>query len=132
MARALLNGMLPLRSAGLVSPNVAVERGPAKVIRPGQTPEESGYTAVSVKRNGRWYLDRVTEENVPVLMSHHEQLEELNWMIGAWVDRSSEPRQKYKPKLTFRRDCHSSDSGRLRPMPGPPANHIFSPAIQST
>lgn len=70
-----------------VSPNVAVETGAAKVIRPDQTPEESEYTAVYVKREGQWLLDRVTEEDVPVVTSHYEQLKDLEWMIGRWVDQ---------------------------------------------
>lgn len=75
-------------SIQFVSPNVAVEQGTAKVIRPEQSPEESEYTAVYVKREGQWLLDRVTEEDVPApVPSHYEQLKELEWMIGRWVDQ---------------------------------------------
>jgi uncharacterized protein (TIGR02246 family) len=77
-------------SVRFVSPNVAVEQGTAKVIRPEQAPEESEYTAVYVKRDGQWLLDRVTEEDVPVVPSHHEQLKELEWMIGRWVDQDDQ------------------------------------------
>jgi hypothetical protein len=70
-----------------VSPNVGVEQGTAKLIRPDQAPEETEYTAVYVKRDGQWLLDRVTEEEVLVVPSHHEQLKELEWMIGRWVDQ---------------------------------------------
>jgi uncharacterized protein (TIGR02246 family) len=69
-----------------VSPNVAVEQGTAKVIRPDQAPEESEYTAVYVKRDGQWLLDRVTEEQVRVVPSNYEHLKDLEWMIGRWVD----------------------------------------------
>jgi uncharacterized protein (TIGR02246 family) len=74
-------------SIGFVSPNVAVEHGIAKVIRPDQTSEESQYSAVYVKRDGQWLLDRVTEEVVPVVTSNYEQLRELEWMVGRWVDQ---------------------------------------------
>jgi uncharacterized protein (TIGR02246 family) len=70
-----------------VSPNVGVEQGMAKLIRPDQAPEETEYTAVYVKRDGQWLLDRVTEEEVLVVPSHYEQLKELEWMIGRWVDQ---------------------------------------------
>jgi len=71
-----------------VSPNVAVEQGTARVVRPGEQPEESEYTAVYVKQDGQWLLDRVTEEDVPApVPSHYEQLKELEWMIGRWVDQ---------------------------------------------
>ncbi len=69
-----------------VSPNVAVEQGTAKLILPDQAPEESEYTAVYVKRDGQWLLDRVTEEELRVVPSHYEHLKDLEWMIGRWVD----------------------------------------------
>ena len=77
-------------SIQFVSPSVAVEHGTAKVIRPDQAPEESQYTAVYVKRDAQWLLDRVTEEDVPVVTSHYEQLKELEWMIGRWVDQDDD------------------------------------------
>ena len=73
-------------SIRFISPGVAVENGTAKVIRPNQEPEETEYTAVYVKRDGQWLLDRVSEEEVPVVSSNYEQLKELEWMIGTWVD----------------------------------------------
>jgi uncharacterized protein (TIGR02246 family) len=79
-------------SIRFVSPNVAVEQGTAKVTRPDQKPEDSDYTAVYVKRDGQWLLDRVTEEDVPVVPSHYEQLKELEWMIGTWVDQDEQNR----------------------------------------
>src|SRR5262245_7407075 len=43
-----------------VSPNVAVIRGVAHVIRPGEEPEDSDFTVVRVKHNGLWLIDRVS------------------------------------------------------------------------
>jgi uncharacterized protein (TIGR02246 family) len=77
-------------SIRFVSPNVAVEQGAAKILRPGQPPEESEYSAVYVKRDGKWLLDRVTEEETPVITSHYDQLKELEWMIGSWVDQDEQ------------------------------------------
>ena len=73
-----------------VSPNVAVEHGTATVTRADAEPEESEYTAVYVKRDGQWLLDRVTEEEVPVITSNYDQLKELEWMIGTWVDQDEQ------------------------------------------
>ena len=75
-----------------ISPNVAVEQGTAKVIRPDQQPADSEYSAVYVKRDGQWLLDRVTEEDIPVVPTHYEQLKELEWMIGTWIDQDEENR----------------------------------------
>jgi uncharacterized protein (TIGR02246 family) len=79
-------------SVEFVSPNVAIEQGTAKVIRPDQEPEESEYTAVYVKRDGQWLLDRVTEADVPTAPSRYEQLKDLEWMIGEWVDQDEQDR----------------------------------------
>ncbi len=73
-------------SIGFVSPNVAVEQGTAKVIRSDQDPEESQYSAVYVKLDGQWLLDRVAEEIVSGVISHYEHLKDLEWMVGSWVD----------------------------------------------
>jgi len=73
-------------SVQFISPGVAIEHGTATLTRPEQTPEESQYTAVYVKRDGEWLLDRVSEEDVAVDSSNYEHLQELEWMIGTWID----------------------------------------------
>jgi uncharacterized protein (TIGR02246 family) len=73
-----------------ISPNVAVERGKATMTLGKEPPEETLYTAVHVKRDGKWLLDRITEEEVPVVISNYERLKELEWMIGDWVDEDDE------------------------------------------
>ena len=77
-------------SIQFVSPSVGIEHGTAKVIVPDQAPEETEYTAVYVKRDDQWLLDRVTEEDVLVVPSHYEQLKDLEWMIGSWVDQDDD------------------------------------------
>jgi uncharacterized protein (TIGR02246 family) len=78
---------LSVASIQFVSPNVAVEHGTAKLLAPKAEPEEIEYSAVFVKRDGRWLLDRVTDEAKEVVISHYEQLKPLEWMIGRWVDK---------------------------------------------
>jgi uncharacterized protein (TIGR02246 family) len=79
-------------SVQFVSPSVAVEQGTARLVRAKQEPVESQYTAVYVKRDDQWLLDRVTEEDVPVLQSNYDHLKELEWMIGTWVDQDEQAR----------------------------------------
>lgn len=79
-------------SVRFISPNVAVEEGTAKFVAPEREPEDSEYTAIYVRRDGQWLLDRVTEEDVPVAPSHYEQLKELEWMVGTWVDQDEQSR----------------------------------------
>jgi uncharacterized protein (TIGR02246 family) len=73
-------------SIRFVSPNVAVEQGLATTVGLDKEPTKSNYTAIHVKREGKWLLDRVTEEEALPIVSHYEKLKELEWMIGSWVD----------------------------------------------
>ncbi len=76
------------------SPNVAIETGTARIIRPNAEPDESTYSALFVKRDGNWLIDRVTEEGTPAPTqpspSNFEHLKELDWMIGSWIDQDEE------------------------------------------
>jgi len=91
-------------SVQFISPCVAVEHGTANVIRADQEPEKSTYTAIYVKRDGQWLLDRVPEEDVPVVMSNYEQLKDLEWMIGTWVDHDEQSRIETTCKWTKNRN----------------------------
>ena len=74
-------------SIQFISPGVAVEHGTAKLTVEDQTLENSEYTAVYVKRDRQWLLDRMTEEEIVVPPSQYEQLKGLEWMVGRWVDQ---------------------------------------------
>jgi len=74
-------------SIDFVSPNVAIEKGSAFVSRSPDPAVESLYSVVHVKRDGKWYLDRVSEQGAPAPRpSNYERLQELNWMVGSWMD----------------------------------------------
>ncbi|MGI9471010.1 MAG: YybH family protein [Rubripirellula sp.] len=77
-------------SVELISPGVALERGRA-VVTQGEDVKESRYDVVYVQRDGKWLIDRVTEEPiVPPAPSHYEQLQGLEWMIGDWSDQGED------------------------------------------
>ncbi len=73
-----------------ISPNVALERGTATVLQPDGLPAATDYRVVYVKRDGQWLIDRVTEEEKPVIASHYDKLQALEWMIGDWKDQAGE------------------------------------------
>jgi uncharacterized protein (TIGR02246 family) len=73
-------------SVQFVSPNVAIEHGTAKILIPNAEPEEIEYSAVDVKRDGKWLLDRVTDKSKVVVPTNYEQLKALEWMVGNWTD----------------------------------------------
>jgi uncharacterized protein (TIGR02246 family) len=72
-------------SIQFISPNVAVERGTTRFLAPNAEPEEIEYTAVDIKRDGKWLLDRVTDNTKEIVPSHYEQLKALEWMVGQWT-----------------------------------------------
>lgn len=87
-----------IESIDFVSPNVAVEKGTAEVTYGKRRAEKSEYTAVHVKRGGKWLLDRVTEVAEPTPPpSNYEHLKELEWMIGSWIDKDD--------NATIQTDC---------------------------
>jgi len=87
-------------SVQFVSPNVAVEQGTAKLLTPDGKPEEIEYSAVDVKRDGKWLLDRVTDKPKEAAASHYEQLKSLEWMVGEWTDDSEKANVELECKWT--------------------------------
>ena len=81
-----------ITSIQFISPGVALENGVAKLISGDGQPAGTSYAAIHVKRDGEWLLDRVTEEDVPAVLSHYDQLKQLEWMIGTWVDSDDQAR----------------------------------------
>lgn len=74
-----------VESVQFISPNVAVEQGKTKFLAPNAEPEEVDYTAINVRRDGKWLLDRVTDKAKEIVPSHREQLKVLEWMVGQWT-----------------------------------------------
>jgi uncharacterized protein (TIGR02246 family) len=75
-----------VESIRFLAPSVAIEQGTARFWLPQGEPEEVEYTAVHVKHDDRWLLDRVTDAAKESAPSHYEELKSLDWMIGRWVD----------------------------------------------
>jgi uncharacterized protein (TIGR02246 family) len=91
-------------SIRLLSPDVAMEEGQTVI-----TPAKEGrlvrpYTALLVKRDGRWLLSSIREEADP-LVSPHDRLRELEWMVGDWVDNA--------PDSEVRIHCRWSEDGNF-------------------
>jgi len=85
-----------VNSIDFLSPNVAIEKGVATFA--ADQAERIPYSAVYVRRDGNWLLDRVTDDPQPVVVSHYEQLKPLEWMIGSWVNEGD--------GITLQLDCN--------------------------
>ena len=73
-------------SLEFVSPRVAIEEGIAMVTYDENDISTSEYTAVYVKENDKWLIDRITERGTEQPSSHYDELKALEWLIGDWVD----------------------------------------------
>ena len=78
-------------SLRLLGDSAAVEEGTAVVEGQGGEHQTSTYIAVHVKKDGKWSLDSVRETELPDAESETANpLDELEWMIGEWVDKSED------------------------------------------
>jgi uncharacterized protein (TIGR02246 family) len=76
-------------SLTLLSPHVARETGLARVIVPGEEPNEAQYEAIHIKTPEGWKIDSVREQEASDFPpSHYERLKVLEWMIGSWTDQA--------------------------------------------
>ena len=84
-----------VKSIVFLSPTVAVERGTARVVNKSEKePKKTDYTAIHVKRNGKWLLDRVSEEESPVILLELRTSEGSgmdDWQLGR--PRRTQPRR---------------------------------------
>lgn len=68
-----------------LSPEILLEKGSTSVT--SKAGEESGalYTAIYVKKDGKWKISQLVETPLPVL-TPHERLSELEWLVGEWEE----------------------------------------------
>jgi uncharacterized protein (TIGR02246 family) len=81
---------IALDSLRFLGPDVAKEEGQTR-LKPsgGQPATVRRYTVLFVKKEGRWSYSSVREEHETAL-AHHERLKNLEWMVGEWLDQSSD------------------------------------------
>jgi uncharacterized protein (TIGR02246 family) len=77
-------------SLRFLGPDVAKEEGQTRVKPAGKEPETlRHYTVLYVKQGGRWLHSSVREEHATGVL-HHERLKDLEWLVGEWLDQSSD------------------------------------------
>jgi uncharacterized protein (TIGR02246 family) len=71
-----------------LSPDVTLEDGVTEVTPADGGPSTAArFTAILLKKDGEWYLQSV-RDSVPHPPSHHEHLEDLEWLIGEWASEA--------------------------------------------
>ena len=76
---------ISLDSARLLSPDVLVEKGSSAVFSKTGEQSSSQYTAIYVKKDGKWKISQLIETPLPPA-TPRERLEELAWLAGEWED----------------------------------------------
>ena len=91
-----------LRSLGR---DLAIEEGTASLTtRAGETPRTNRYSVIYARQGGRWLHARIRDEQ-PDEVSPHEQLLQLEWMLGEWVNESDDG--------IVKTNCKWSDNGNF-------------------
>ena len=94
----------------LLTKDVALEEGTARVKRDGNVVDESTYQAIHVRRQGGWKLESVRE--VAAAQSAEAPagpLAALAWMVGDWVDADEQATVETKVEWSANRrflTCH--------------------------
>jgi uncharacterized protein (TIGR02246 family) len=72
-------------SIRFVTPDVAIEDAAISIApAPLGRPVIKRFTAIWTRQDGKWLLDGVRELAAP-MMSHHDHLSGLSWMLGEWA-----------------------------------------------
>jgi uncharacterized protein (TIGR02246 family) len=81
---------LAIGSLRFIGPDMAVEDGMATVTdEPDEPAEHSPYSVVYTRQDGKW-LTAAARDLPDDTPTPEEQLKQLQWMIGEWVDESPE------------------------------------------
>lgn len=82
---------MKIDSIRFVSPNVAIEDGTSKFAHAeGPASAEIRYSIVHVKTDDKWQMASVRDHVSHNRKQHHEQLQQLAWLEGDWVDEGDD------------------------------------------
>ena len=85
--------------------DLAIEEGTASLtVSAGAPPQTNRYSVIYARQGGRWLHARIRDEQ-PDEVSPHEQLLQLEWMLGEWVNESDDGIVKTR--------CKWSDDGNF-------------------
>src|SRR5205085_7407338 len=70
--------------------DLAIEEGTASLSTGADTPPVTNqYSVLYARQGGRWLHARIRDEQ-PDEVSPHEQLLQLEWMLGEWINESDD------------------------------------------
>jgi uncharacterized protein (TIGR02246 family) len=79
-----------IESVRFLGPDIAIEKGVAKVKSPPQNAETAArYTVVHARRDGKWSMV-VGRDSPYVSASNEDYLKDLDWLIGDWAPEAKD------------------------------------------
>jgi uncharacterized protein (TIGR02246 family) len=82
---------IKIDSIRFVDPAVAIEDGTTTIRRrDGSIRAHNRYVAVHTKSGGKWLVATVRENAPKGERRHREQLQQLDWLVGEWLDEADE------------------------------------------
>ncbi len=87
-----------------LSPGVAVEDGSTTITHEeqGSEPVDSHYTTVHVKVDGKWLAASVRDHAPKHRRQHRVELQQLDWLVGDWIDEGDESIVHFSCQLSDR------------------------------
>lgn len=76
-------------SVKVLTPEVVVEKGSTVVTSRSGEESEALYTAVYLKKDGKWKMNQLVETPMPEA-TPNERLSQLSWLIGDWTEADKE------------------------------------------
>jgi uncharacterized protein (TIGR02246 family) len=69
----------------VLTPETVVEKGSTTITSKGGEANSSLYTAIHVKKDGKWKISQLIESPMPVV-TPADRLAELAWLVGQWEE----------------------------------------------
>lgn len=96
-----------LHDIRFVSPSVAIVEGTTTVVHKSESNETThcNFTAVYNKTEDKWQIASVRDQLHSSRMSHEDQLDQLSFLIGDWIDEDSDSVVSFS--------CRPTDNGKF-------------------
>lgn len=93
---------ITLDSVKVLAPEVVLEKGSTAVTSKDGDTSGALYTAIYVKKDGKWKINQLVETPLPSV-SAHEHLGDLEWLIGDWEDTDKTDNTTVRSQNTWAR-----------------------------
>lgn len=89
-------------SVQVLTPEVVVQKGSTTVTSKDGETSGAQYTAIHVKKEGKWRINQLIERPLPQI-TPQERLKEVDWLVGSWEDVDKSTALTVKSDFTWAR-----------------------------